>query len=939
MELFLGRLHPLLVHFPIGLLIVAFFMEMTTINGRRPGLRQGISWMVYAGASFAALSSLFGWLLRTFDDYSGELVEFHQNMGLITASLAVICAILLQAQVKGKLSSRLYYRVALGLTVGSLIFASHLGASLTHGSDYLSGAFNQADPYDNDRGEALLASLSSLDSLNEGQLDQLNLEVRAILAHNCYQCHSENKQKGELVLENKRGVYQGGKSGEIIVKGSPSESEIFRRISLPTDHDEVMPKKGKTLKKNQIALVKLWIEKDAHWADRALQVFPEATLALTLPDVPSHQGVDNPIDKFMATYFQNNNFSWPQVVEDRVFIRRAYLDIIGLLPEPAKIAAFIESKVPDKRVKLIDALLNDHHNYTQHWLSFWNDLLRNDYSGTGFITGGRKQITDWLYHSLLENKPYHTMVKELVNPTEASEGFIKGIKWRGVVNSSQRTEMQAAQNISQSLMGMNLKCASCHNSFVSNLSLKQAYGFASIFADSALELNRCDQPLGKFANLEFLYPELGSVEAATIKERLLKLSDVMVKPENGRLYRTLTNRYWKKLLGRGLIEPVDEMDNEPWNQDLLDWLASDLINSEFDVKHLIRVIMTSKTYQLPTVEYDRISEVYSEKYIFKGPVIRRLSAEQFSDAVSQVIAPVYHATAYSPNDPGISSDRIWHREIKFDRDVLPEPGERFFRYLFEVKNEPIESVDLLVSVDHSYELFLNHHNVLNGANWEHVDKAEVKDLLQPGKNIIALKGINGGKIAKPAGILLAMKIQYQNGEETVIQSNKEWISTADAPGPDWTHFDFNDENWSQVRNYGSKHWDQLVKLTFEDNARSFARASLVRQHPFMKSLGRPTRENVATSRDEQATLLQALELTNGEYFNKVLEDGAAIWLESAGNDSAMLIENLYQQLYGRAPSKDESRVINKAFGEKLNNDALQDIFWAAVLSPEFQFIY
>jgi hypothetical protein len=210
-------------------------------------------------------------------------------------------------------------------------------------------------------------------------------------------------------------------------------------------------------------------------------------------------------------------------------------------------------------------------------LSFWNDLLRNDYSGTGFITGGRKQITSWLYNSLNENKPYDLMVRELVNPSEESEGFIKGIQWRGVVNASQRTEMQAAQNIGQSLLGVNVKCASCHNSFVSNLTLDQAYGFATIFADSTLELNRCDKPTGKMAKVNFLYPELGSVEAESIKERLSLLSEVMVKPENGRLYRTITNRIWKQLMGRGIIEPVDEMDNAPWDVSMLDWLAAPIL--------------------------------------------------------------------------------------------------------------------------------------------------------------------------------------------------------------------------------------------------------------------------------------------------------------------------------------------------------------------------
>ena len=185
-----------------------------------------------------------------------------------------------------------------------------------------------------------------------------------------------------------------------------------------------------------------------------------------------------------------------------------------------------------------------------------------------------------------------------------------------------------------------------------------------------LELNRCDQPLGRMAKTEFLYTELGAVEAKTIKERLLQLSDVMAKPENGRLYRTVTNRFWKRLLGRGLVEPVDEMDNEPWNNDLLDWLAADFIESGYDLKHLIRTIVTSKTYQLPVVSYKEATELLSTKYEFEGPAVRRLSAEQFSDAVSQIIAPVYHATAFNPEEENFPAERIWHREVKFDPRCL-----------------------------------------------------------------------------------------------------------------------------------------------------------------------------------------------------------------------------------------------------------------------------
>jgi hypothetical protein len=625
------------------------------------------------------------------------------------------------------------------------------------------------------------------------------------------------------------------------------------------------------------------------------------------------------------------------VVDDRSFIRRAYLDAIGLLPDPDRVIQFVNDQRPDKRDKLVGELLGDSQNYTQHWLSFWNDLLRNDYSGPGFITGGRKQITGWLYGSLEGNKPYDVLVKELVDPTRESEGFIKGIEWRGLVNASQRTEMQAAQNIGQSLLGVNVKCASCHNSFTSNLTLEQSYGFASIFSDSVMELNRCDMPLGKMATVNFLYPELGSVEAETVAERLSLLSEAIVRPENGRLYRTITNRIWKRFMGRGIVEPVDEMDKTPWDADLLDWLTADFMESGYDLQHLMKMIMTSNTYQFPTVNY-KDPEALNSDYVFNGPILKRMSAEQFSDAVSQVVAPVFYAAAYDPTNEGLSASRIWHRELKYGRDVLPEPGKRYFRKTVPFLDKAIKNAELLISVDHSYVFYLNGNKVVEGSDWRKVGKLDVKDFLMPGDNQIAIEAINEGEIANPAGILFALKVTYNDNTEVLIRSDESWKSTEIPQREGWEQLIFMDDDWKNTRNYGADHWGKLVNFSFSPNPPQFARASLVKQHSFMKVLGRPSRENVITTRDTQATLLEALELTNGDYFNAVLKEGTSLWLARYGNDNEAIVIDLYRKSLGREPSGKEKRILLEALASGDRKEALQDVFWATLILPEFQFI-
>jgi hypothetical protein len=205
--------------------------------------------------------------------------------------------------------------------------------------------------------------------------------------------------------------------------------------------------------------------------------------------------------------------------------------------------------------------------------------------------------------------------------------------------------MQAAQNVAQVFLGLNIKCASCHDSFINDWKLDDAYAFANIFSDTILEINRCDKPTGRMAGRKLLFPELGEIDPEMVtEERLKQLADFLVQPRDGRLYRTVVNRVWAQLMGRGIVEPVDAMDNEPWSQDLLDWLASDFVANGFDLKALIYKIVTSDTYQLSSVGVEEESFIFAPAYVFNGMVRRRMTAEQFLDAVSQCIQPVYPDT-------------------------------------------------------------------------------------------------------------------------------------------------------------------------------------------------------------------------------------------------------------------------------------------------------
>src|SRR5690606_19368936 len=114
------------------------------------------------------------------------------------------------------------------------------------------------------------------------------------------------------------------------------------------------------------------------------------------PKIPAHSKFGNPVDTLTDGYFAKNKIKWPELVDDRVFARRVYLDIVGLFPPTEELNAFVADPSSGKREKLVERLLNENQSYAEHWMTFWNDLLRNDYKGTGYIDGGRKQITKWL---------------------------------------------------------------------------------------------------------------------------------------------------------------------------------------------------------------------------------------------------------------------------------------------------------------------------------------------------------------------------------------------------------------------------------------------------------------------------------------------------------------------------------------------------------------
>ena len=465
--------------------------------------------------------------------------------------------------------------------------------------------------------------------------------VRPILEANCLECHSQDKRKGGLSLATYGDLLDGGRSGPAIRPGNGAGSLLFHRVTAQVEPQ--MPLDELPLSDAEMALIRLWIDQGARPNPGAPPAPPpwEAPLALERPAVPpaTWPAWSHPLDRFVSAHLATQGTSEPAVVSDAVFARRVYLDAWGLLPTPEALQTFVNDPAPDKRGRLVETLLADSGKYAEHWISFWNDLLRNEDGVTYFAeSNGRRSITDWLLQSLTANLPYDEFVAKLLNPAAPGdpEGFLTGVNWRGETSAAVTPWMQASQNTAQVFLGVNMKCNACHDSFVSKWKLKDAYALAAYFSpEPKLQLFRCDVARDEFAEPGFLYPELSRVPASSsLADRRAAAAAIFTDPRNGRMPRTLVNRLWQRLLGHGIVPSSDEMDGKPWSPELLDWLASDFVEHGYDVKRLIATILSSRAYQMRAVA--RPGEPPSRGYTFAGPEVRRMTAEQFGDAIGSI---------------------------------------------------------------------------------------------------------------------------------------------------------------------------------------------------------------------------------------------------------------------------------------------------------------
>lgn len=253
---FIAHLHPVLVHLPIGILLIALILQLLAVQEKHTALRHAIPIILLAGLVTAVLSCITGFLLYRSSDYDKTLVSWHMWMALTLT----FTAFALYARVNfGQGLDHTSNLIGIGLFV-LIMITGHLGGSLTHGEDYLSGALHSSE-------DASPAVIPPIANVQEAAVyDSI---VKPVLQTTCYNCHGPNKQKGGLRLDNPAAIAKGGKDGIVLIAGKADSSMLIRRMLLPESDEDHMPPRGhRQLSHQQQELLYWWVAQGADFSKK-----------------------------------------------------------------------------------------------------------------------------------------------------------------------------------------------------------------------------------------------------------------------------------------------------------------------------------------------------------------------------------------------------------------------------------------------------------------------------------------------------------------------------------------------------------------------------------------------------------------------------------------------------------------------------------------------
>jgi hypothetical protein len=415
-----------------------------------------------------------------------------------------------------------------------------------------------------------------------------------------------------------------------------------------------------------------------------------------LPDRPVPGTVDipvnNEIDCLVFAQLRKLRLQPAELAADHVFLRRAYLDALGLLPTAREAREFLADPDPRKREKLIDSLLQ-RPEFAEYWAQKWSDLLRNEEKSLD--KKGVAVFHRWIKAQLAVDRPLNEFARDILAATGSSYANPPANFWRAVRDPTER-----AESVAQVFLGVRVSCARCHNHPFDRWTIEDYYGFANLFGRIKYRVlenkRRDDLDKHEFVGEQIIYQSReGDVVNPRTKspakpvflgapapafgddaDRLAALADWVAAPDNPFFARTQVNRVWLHLMGRGLVDPNDDFraTNPPTNPELLDYLARDFAAGGFRLKPLVKRIMMSRVYQLAATSPD--TSTMGDEIHHSHALVQPLEAEQLLDALAQVSGVPVRFRGYPL---GLRANQVPAPPQSGRRGSFDGMGERFLK--------------------------------------------------------------------------------------------------------------------------------------------------------------------------------------------------------------------------------------------------------------------
>lgn len=373
--------------------------------------------------------------------------------------------------------------------------------------------------------------------------------------------------------------------------------------------------------------------------------------AVEVPELPTGATANNPIDHFIAAKLATSDVAAQPLVDDWGFLRRACLDLIGTVPSPEIARQFFQDPPETRRANLIESLL-DQPGWADHWVGYWQDVLAENPNVINPTLNNTGPFRWWLHESFSDNKSFDRFVTELI----LMEGSSHYGGPAGFSIASQNDSPMAAKAhiLAQAFLGMEMKCARCHDAPYHDFAQKDLFSIAAMLNRKPLSVPKTSTIPGDPAALQSLlvkvtlkpgepvpaewpFAERFSGEMSTDillnpQDRREQLAGIMTSPGNTRFNQVIVNRVFQRYIGRGMVEPVDDWESaEPSHPELLAWLEQQFVGSGYDLKALARLILNSQLYQREVDAAGSADERRAK--LLAGPALRRMTAEQVVDSL------------------------------------------------------------------------------------------------------------------------------------------------------------------------------------------------------------------------------------------------------------------------------------------------------------------